>query len=154
VVQSGEINAQLHADPSTPGAASARFRRSRSGDLTDENIDVLAEQLSALGARAVAAAEGLGTRTLLRRLAESGTSVRSLVLRVRRERALRLLATSMPSAEVARAIGFSSPISLARFCRREFGTTPGRLRAGLVGGHARPHERAAPNVASMVNRHA
>lgn len=132
MVQLFAINSQLHAGPSTPGAAHARFRRNRSGDLTDENLDVLAEQLSALGARAVAAAEGLATRTLLRRLAASGTSVRSLVLRERRERALRLLATSVAYAEVARAIGLSGPISLSRFCRREFGTTPGRLRAYLL----------------------
>jgi len=132
VVQPVEINAQPHAGPSTPGAAHARFRRNRSGDLTDEDLDVLAGQLSALGARAVAATQGLGTRTLLRRLAESGTSVRSLVLRERRERALRLLATSVAYAEVARAIGLSGPISLSRFCRREFGTTPGRLRAYLL----------------------
>lgn len=132
MVQPVEINAQLHADPSTPGAAYARFKRSPSGDLTDENLDVLAERLLVHGANAVAAVEGLATRTLLRRLAEGGTSVRSLVLRVRRERALRLLATSMPYAEVAWAIGLSGPISLARFCRREFGTTAGRLRAVLV----------------------
>ena len=132
MVQSDEINAQLHADPSTLGAASARFRRSRSGDLTDEDLDVFAERLLAMGARAVAAAEGLGTRTLLRRLAASGTNARSLVQRVRRERALRLLATSMPYAEVARAIGLSGSISLSRFVRREFGTTPGRMREDLL----------------------
>ena len=132
MVQPVEINAQLHADPSTPGAAYARFKRGRSGDLTDENLDVLAERLLVHGANAVAAVEGLATRTLLRRLAASGTSARSLVLRVRRERALRLLATSVAYAEVARAIGLSGPISLSRFCRREFGTTPGRLRAYLL----------------------
>lgn len=132
MVQSAEIDAQLHADPSTPGARYSRFKRSRSGDLTDEDLDFFAERLLMLGARAVAKAEGLATRTLLRRLAASGTSARSLVQRLRRERALRLLATSMPLAEVARAIGLSGPISLARFCRREFGTTAARLRADVL----------------------
>ena len=132
MVQPVEINAQLHADPSTPGAAYARFKRGRSGDLTDENLDVLAERLLVHGANAVAAVEGLATRTLLRRLAASGTSARSLVQRLRRERALRLLATPMSLEEIAQALALSGPISLARFCRREFGTTAGRLRAALV----------------------
>lgn len=132
MAQPVEIDAQLHTDPSTPRAADARFKRSRSGDLTDEDLDVLAERLLAHGVRAVAAAEGLAARTLLRRLAASGTGARSLVQRLRRERALRLLATSMPFAEVARAIGLSGTISLTRFCRREFGTTAGRLHAVLV----------------------
>ncbi len=132
MAQSVETNDQVQADPSTPGASNARYKSGRSGELTVEDLDSLAERLLALGARAVAAAEGLATRTLLRRIAASGMSARSLVLRVRRERLLRLLATSMPYAEVARAIGLSGPISLARFCRREFGTTAGRLREDLL----------------------
>lgn len=132
VAHSVEIDAQPRTEPWTPIAAYPRSKRNRSGDLTDEDLDGCAERLLAMGARAVAAAEGLGTRTLLRRLAASGTNARSLVMRVRRERALRLLATSMPYAEVAVAIGISGPISLARFCRREFATTPGRLRAYLL----------------------
>jgi AraC-like DNA-binding protein len=102
-----------------------------------------------LGARAVAAAEGLATRTLLRRLAASGTSARSLVQRLRREKALRLLATPMSLEEVAQALALSGPISLARFCRREFGTTAGRLRAELVQQGTPP--RGAFDVAPNVN---
>lgn len=105
------------------------------------NPDELAARLLGSGTNGMAAHLGLSVRTLHRRLAEGGVTARSLVRRLRREHALRLLASGAGLAAAAAAIGLSGPDSFSRFCRREFGRTAGALRAELTRGEGPPRIR-------------
>jgi AraC family transcriptional regulator len=55
-------------------------------------------------------------------------SVHAYVVRQRVERAQRLLESDLPLAEIATRTGFTDQSHMARWVRRELGTTPGALR--------------------------
>ena len=78
-----------------------------------------------------AAALGLSTRTLKRRLADEGTSFTALVDEQRRDRALLLLRSPDTSIEaVAAGVGYSDVANFTRAFRRWTGATPGSYRRG------------------------
>lgn len=71
---------------------------------------------------------GCSKRTLQRRLAESGTSVSSLVSEVRKTRAQAMLARDMSVGDVAFLLGYSTSAPFARAFRRWFGVPPTEWR--------------------------
>lgn len=78
---------------------------------------------------AVARTAGLGTRTLQRRLLDRGVTFRQLIDDVRREVAVAELERGGASiAEVAFALGFSSPSAFHHAFRRWTGRSPGSAR--------------------------
>lgn len=82
------------------------------------------------GSEHVAAGLGVSVRTLRRRLEESGHSHRALLDRVRRERALALVASGgLSVVELAQQVGFSDPSAFASAFRRWTGRTPRAMRA-------------------------
>jgi AraC-like DNA-binding protein len=68
-------------------------------------------------------------RTLQRRLADHGTSLRKLIDDLRRELALRHLAAELSIAEVSFLLGFSEPSAFHRAFRRWTDRTPAQWRA-------------------------
>ncbi|MGD8863534.1 MAG: AraC family transcriptional regulator ligand-binding domain-containing protein [Myxococcales bacterium] len=79
----------------------------------------------ALSLEAVAAALGMGGRTLQRRLGEEGKTYREVVDECRKELAMRYLAeTSMSVAEVAERLGFETQGALTKRFKRWTGMTP------------------------------
>ncbi|WP_425074811.1 AraC family transcriptional regulator [Sagittula sp. S175] len=87
--------------------------------------------LSAITLDRVAAALHLGPRTLQRRLAAEGTSLRALLDELRHARAARLLA--QPGArvgQVAQALGYTDPTAFWRAWRGWTGQSPSTLRRG------------------------
>jgi AraC-like DNA-binding protein len=71
----------------------------------------------------------VGPRTLQRRLQREGASYRDLVEAARRERASALLIeTSERVADIAVALGYSSPSHFVRAFRRWTGNTPNTFR--------------------------
>jgi AraC-like DNA-binding protein len=77
----------------------------------------------------VAAALKMPTRTLQRRLEESGVPFRGLIDEVRKLQAQRhLLDTRMPLAELAAALGFADHASFNRAFKRWTGVSPGAYR--------------------------
>jgi AraC-like DNA-binding protein len=73
---------------------------------------------------------GQSPRTLQRRLAEHGTSLRKLIDDVRHELALRHLAAELSIAEISWLLGFSQPSAFHRAFRRWTDRTPAQWRAG------------------------
>lgn len=73
---------------------------------------------------------GVSSRTLERQLARRGTSFQRLLDESRMQRALSLLATDLPIAEVAALLGYSERSAFHRACLRWFGETPAQLRRG------------------------
>lgn len=75
-----------------------------------------------LGEEEAARLVGTSRRTLVRRLAESGSAFRPLLDGVLRERARAMLAADMRSRdEMAAALGYTDATSFSRACRRWFG---------------------------------
>lgn len=82
------------------------FKRKRTGRITEEDA---AQDL------------GLSRRTLVRRLADKGTSFRVLLDTNLKERARQMLdAGKLTRGEMAEALGFEDPTSFSRACRRWF----------------------------------
>jgi AraC-like DNA-binding protein len=80
--------------------------------------------------RVMAARLGIPVRTLNRRLAEQGTSVRTLRDEVRRDTACHLLAqTARTAGEVGQLLGYSDPAAFTRAFGRWTGLAPARWRA-------------------------
>jgi len=77
---------------------------------------------------------GVSERTLRRRFASHGVRLSDLLAERRRREALRLLAGEIPLKAIALLLGFSSTQTLARYLRREFGTTATALRRELRSG--------------------
>lgn len=87
--------------------------------------------ISALLARGLPAAAriaGVSPRTLRRRFAAAGTSIRCYVHQERRRRVTLLLVADVSVGRVATLLGFSCRESLARFMRREFGCSASEAR--------------------------
>jgi AraC-like DNA-binding protein len=80
------------------------------------------------GAKAVAVRRNISVRTLLRRFREGGRSLSHVRQECRADLVAVLLASGVPVAAVARAVGLSGPQALGRFVRTCFGLTPTRLR--------------------------
>jgi AraC-like DNA-binding protein len=73
---------------------------------------------------------GVSTRTLARRLRETGTSYGALLRRVQSERAKNYLRhSSAPVAEIAERLGYSDAAAFTRAFQSWTGTTPTRWRA-------------------------
>mgnify|MGYP001946743321 CR=1 FL=1 len=71
-------------------------------------------------------------RTLQRRLAEEGTSFRTLLLEVRRELAERYISDPhMPLAEISYMLGFADSSSFSRAFKRWTGEPPALFREKL-----------------------
>ena len=84
------------------------------------------------GPEAIAKQLAMGSRTLQRRLAGSGTSFQTLADEVRREAALRLLASeATPIQEVAFVLGYQDVPSFYRAFKRWTGKTPADVRREL-----------------------
>jgi AraC-like DNA-binding protein len=108
-------------------------------DLEGQVLRALASglQSGAVGIDPVARRLGLSSRTLQRRLAESGTRFADLVDRARRTAAERYLADGvLPLAEIGYLLGFADPSNFHRAFRRWTGVTPGeyarRSRSGAA----------------------
>jgi AraC-like DNA-binding protein len=71
---------------------------------------------------------GLSPRTLQRRLAEQGSSLRKLIDELRHELALRHLAAGLSIAEVSFLLGFSEPSAFHRAFKRWTDRTPAQWR--------------------------
>ena len=85
------------------------------------------------GLNTVARALGMSTRLLQLRLAERGISFRELSSRIRIEEAATVLrdpGRTLP--DIAERVGFGDVRSLHRAFKREYGTTPGNFRRGLL----------------------
>jgi AraC-like DNA-binding protein len=75
-----------------------------------------------LDADSASAALGISRRTLVRRLAESGTRFRDLLDQEMKRRARALLDDgALSHAEIAARLGYADPTSFSRACRRWFG---------------------------------
>jgi len=79
----------------------------------------------------VAAALGVSVPTLRRRLAQSNLSFRDISAEFRTRRLKDLLATQMPLADIAEALGLSDERSLRRFAREHLGLAPAEYRSRL-----------------------
>lgn len=111
-----ESVARLAAGPQAPSPLPVRARRvaaELSGPVT---LAILAQRLA------------VSERTLRRRLAEAGYSLRTLVAEARRERADTLLEAGVPVKDVAFALGFSEPAAFSRAYLRWTGHRPGKAR--------------------------
>ncbi len=93
--------------------------------------NVLSEGVPALSL--IASELGIGTRTLQRRLAESGQTFQSLVDLARKELAQNLLRDTQYSlAEIAFLTGFSEQSGFTRAFKRWAGQTPRSYRLGVI----------------------
>jgi len=99
------------------------------------SIDMLVEAMLGDGAvdtRRLAAACGVSSRALQRRLAELGTSFRDRLLSCRIQRARDLLAdTDSPVAEIAAELGYTDSSNFARAFGRMTGQTPIEYRRSV-----------------------
>jgi AraC-like DNA-binding protein len=77
----------------------------------------------------VAAALGMSVATLRRRLAQSSLTFRDISAEFRTRRLKDLLATDMPLADIAEALGLSDERSLRRFARENLGLAPAEYRS-------------------------
>ena len=103
-----------------------------------------------LGQDAIARAMQCGARTLARRLADEGTSVRQIIEAVRRERAGVLLEANVSIKEVASLLGYSEPAAFQHAFRRWHAMSP---KAWLAARH--PRTAASPReleLAGMASR--
>jgi AraC-like DNA-binding protein len=77
----------------------------------------------------VAARMGTSSRTLQRRLRDLGHRFHDVLAEVRREQAMRMVATTRnPLSEIAKDLGYSDFANFLRAFKRWTGTTPGQLR--------------------------
>ncbi|MET0592972.1 MAG: helix-turn-helix domain-containing protein [Polyangiaceae bacterium] len=108
-----------HEDPSVR----ARTRRA---------VESAFELGRSIGENDIARAIGLGTRTLRRRLAEEGTTLREVLDAVRFDLATARLARSEVSlARIAFELGFSDQTALSRAFRRWSGQSPAEFRRAI-----------------------
>lgn len=123
----------LHAWLLAQAQKEARSRPHQVAWKPESVREVLAAMLDAGQAptlQRVAEALHLSSRTLQRRLAESGTGWQEQVEAARRERAERLVVESvLPLAEIADRLGYAEVRSFIRAYKRWTGHTPGDVRA-------------------------
>jgi AraC-like DNA-binding protein len=104
--------AELTATANARSPFMDRARRAVAAHLAEPSLAALAQTLA------------ISARTLRRHLEQEGTSLRTLVDDVRRERADELLAAGTPAKEVAFALGFSEPSAFSRAYKRWTGHAP------------------------------
>lgn len=109
------LEERVRALPAAGTAGRARDLLLR-GVAPDPRVESLARRLH------------MSARTLQRRLADEGTSVRELADEARRARAIPLLAGGASIAEVAHLLGFAEPSAFHRAFRRWTGRTPESYR--------------------------
>jgi AraC-like DNA-binding protein len=119
--------ASPHADEALLATAVADLERSARRIRGDDMLAVKIERLlkrkrtGRVSEEEAARELGLSRRTLVRRLAESGTSYRALLDANLRERAQAMLnEDKLSRAAMAEALGFEDPTSFSRACRRWF----------------------------------
>jgi AraC-like DNA-binding protein len=93
---------------------------------------------------------GCQSRTLQRRLADEGTTLRAVVDEVRKARARALLESKMSVAEVSYVLGYSDPAAFQHAFRRWYGMRPKAWRARREG---RGTRRSTPGRAAPGRRH-
>lgn len=105
----------------------------RREDAGHDEVDAILAWIDAhlgepIALTALAARAGIAYRTLSSRVRRrTGESVLARILRLRLDRAARLLKAGMPVAEAALASGFGDLSGFYRQFRRRYGTTPGRM---------------------------
>lgn len=103
-----------------------------------EEFALLSEEMAIFlvrfGPRLAACRQGISERTLRRRFERKGMRLAAYTKECRLKLARRLLATDLPLSTVSDRLGFSSPQTLARFMRREFGETTTAVRQRLKAG--------------------
>jgi AraC-like DNA-binding protein len=126
------------ADPALHGAATLRLEAAERGlsgprfigAQVERILEGARDELPTLGE--VAARLRISRRTLVRRLAERGTTFRALVDEARKQRAAALLADpEVAVSEVAYGLGYTDPANFGRAFRRWFGESPRRYREGI-----------------------
>lgn len=127
----------LMADASLHASAVARckslmLQHGRQGPLTTRLRQRLFELEGRSPGQARLASElGLSTRSLIRQLADEGSSFREQLDQVRQTLARDLLLHSeMSIATIAENLGYADPANFGRAFHRWFGHSPGRLRSG------------------------
>lgn len=83
------------------------------------------------GPPALAARKGFSVRTLRRRLADEGTSLRGLTESLRATKGRRLLEDGYRPTRVAEELGFATPRTFWRYCRRVFNLPPSQFQREL-----------------------
>ena len=103
-----------------------------------EEFALLSEEMAIFlvrfGPRLAACRQGISERTLRRRFEREGMHLAAYTKECRLKLARRFLATDLPLTTVSSRLGFSSPQTLARFMRREFGETSTAVRHRLKAG--------------------
>lgn len=103
------------------------------GDEGVEHARLIAQfERGCFAESAVAAALGMSTASLRRRLSAGGHSFRALSAGYRADRLRDMLTTGMPLIDIAERLGLSDERSLRRFCAMHLGAPPAayRKRAG------------------------
>lgn len=128
-------------DKPWPASDRAIFRLSenyltmRSGEAAPEDQEYIALVRNAaqralsegrLEQRSVACLLGCSGRTLQRRLAQEGTTLREIIDQIRKERARALMESKMSIAEVGFQLGYSEPAAFQHAFRRWYGVSPKR----------------------------
>lgn len=86
-----------------------------------------------------AQALGTGCRTLQRRLEDEGLTYRSLLMRIRMQRAKSLIEeTGLPLKMVYSELGYSDPAHFTRAFRRHYGYPPSRIKKNAFGSGRTP----------------
>jgi AraC-like DNA-binding protein len=121
------------ADPALSALAAkltARFKPpARSEVSAQARARIQAVSPGVASASAVAKALGMSERTMLRRLAEEGTTFRSLLGGARSTEAERLLGTTaLPLAQIADALGYADQTTFTRAFTRAHGVSPAAFR--------------------------
>jgi AraC-like DNA-binding protein len=121
-----DANLARFLEPQALALSRALPDRTTQGDVRA----ALAERLAGGGTSVseLAGALRVSPRTLQRRLADAGTSLRALADDVRRERALAQLAAGRSIAEVSFLLGFAEPRAFFRAFKRWTGRTPQEWR--------------------------
>ncbi|MGH3803158.1 MAG: AraC family transcriptional regulator [Pseudonocardiaceae bacterium] len=146
-VPNSALNTRIHGSDSAARALAEKYLAPIRPDLAvADHVHDLIQRLLPLnqaGLVGIARAMSLHPRVLQRRLAESDTTFEAILDDVRRTSALRLSATGLQVAQIARMLGYSEQSSYTRACKRWFGQSPRQLITGLTSGpshgpHAQP----------------
>ncbi len=122
-------NQDMHRDALARSEQAVRERLHSSPLAAEIRARLLARGGRSPGLEAMAAELACSARTLIRRLAGSGTSYRELVDETRRTIAADLLRRSdLPISRIAERLGYQDTANFGRACRRWFGDSPGRFK--------------------------
>src|SRR5262249_30357858 len=126
------------ADPDLHGASVLSLEAMADRLKGKRYTAALVEELMASGGQGgrpleeVARRLAVSKRTLIRRLAEAGTTYRELRDAHRRKLAIEFLSdTSLNAAEIAYRLGYEDASNFGKACHRWFGRSPGALRRRL-----------------------